>query len=67
MSNPLTSDQVIQLTRDATNGTGPSIPGENAAAFYDKVLPQVQEIKGRGDVVDIPFEHPHPDTPNGVG
>lgn len=56
--NALNLDQKIQLMKDANAGRGPSIEGEEAQEFYDKVLAEIEENKGQGISVQMPYDWP---------
>lgn len=42
-----------QLTIDAVNGRPPSIPGDEAKAFYDAVLVDVTALLAKGIMPDL--------------
>ena len=49
----LDSEQMNRLTIEATLGKPPSIPGEEAQAFYDEVLRDVTAMKAKGIMPDL--------------
>ena len=49
----LDSDQMNRLTIEATLGQPPSIPGEEAEAFYNEVLADVTALKAKGIMPDL--------------
>jgi hypothetical protein len=49
----LDSEQMNRLTIEATLGKPPSIPGEEAQAFYDEVLRDVTALKAKGIMPDL--------------
>jgi len=49
----LDADQMNRLTIDATLGKPPSIPGDEAQAFYDAVLKDVTALKAKGIMPDF--------------
>jgi hypothetical protein len=56
--NALNLDQKIQLMKDANARRGPSIEGEESQEFYDKVLAEIEENKGRGIACQMPYDWP---------
>ena len=52
---PLDGDQTNQLTIDAGNGLdAPSIPGDEALAYFLAVKKDVEKIQAAGGIVDLP-------------
>ena len=50
----LTGEQHETLLVDATLGRGPSVPGPEAKAQYERYVQQVKEIQDKKGVVTIP-------------
>jgi hypothetical protein len=52
---PLDGDALNQLLGDAIMGKEkPSIDGEEAKAFFDKIKKDVEKIRREGKIVDLP-------------
>lgn len=54
----LTSDEAEKLLKEATLGIGPTIRRKEALQYYERVAKQIEEIRARGAIVDIPGEVP---------
>ena len=54
----LTSDEAELLLKEATLGIGPSIRRKEALEYYERITKQIEEIRAKGGMVDIPGEVP---------
>ena len=54
----LTSDEAELLLKEATLGVGPSIRRKDALDYYERITKQIEEIRVKGGIVDIPGEIP---------
>lgn len=58
----LSSSEIERLTVDASLNRGPSVPGGEAAAFYDRLKAGIERMP-EGGYVSPNWEPPDPDPP----